>query len=202
MRKAAIQAIAEFPGALLSSDVAHCDIKPDNVVVGPDGSFLLCDVDSMIYVSRSGSDRVTYDEGFGSYSQFLIPTPQKPTDVEDACEMSACREADFHMGYPAVQSAFMLFSSLMSAVYIEALNTNQVNDCLWTCLIGRGCVIDMDALRVQTACFPLLFSRFCDAWTTALPLILLEKRAANIFRMPCKARPNTKRKRSAWTQSE
>ena len=194
VRESLIKAMFALPEILLKNKVAHSDIKPDNMVAGQDGRYLLCDVDSMMYISADGSPRVSIDDGFGSFTQFLTPLPRRPKNQEDACNISTCRDADFHMAYPAVQTAFMLFSCLISAIYIDAEGTDGGNDVLWACLLKNGCVLDMDLLASHCKCYPITFAKFCDAWVVALDLILAEEGAAAIFAMP-QTRKALKRKR-------
>ena len=178
-RAAAVTMLAACSELLLKSEISHADIKFANLLKRPSTlHILLGDLDSVVPISKT--PRLSRYDGIGTHTQFVFGcTDMAPESFEVAIPKLRFREFDYHLNYPAVQFACMLFSSLVTSIELQPCQSEHDPGLppIWHISVAHGCQINMVVLEALSRRHQTLFARFCFAWTAALDLVCTEKDA-------------------------
>ena len=175
----AVTMLAACSEPLIQSEISHADIKFANLLRHPNTlKVLLGDLDSVMATSQT--PRLSRYDGIGTHTQFVFGcTDMAPVSFEAAIPKLRFKEFDYHLNYPTVQYACMLFSSLVTAVELQPCQSTHSSRFppIWHISVSRGCQIDMVVLEALSKRHQALFARFCAAWACALDFVCAEKGA-------------------------
>lgn len=183
-RSAAVNLLKECAESLLEQHISHADIKFANLLKRED-AVLIGDLDSVVPVSET--PRLTRYDGIGTHTQFVFGcTDTTPTLFEEVMRKLRFKEFDYHLNYPQVQYACMLFSALVTSIELQPCLSDYDLSLppIWHISVAKGCRIDMVVLEALSKRHQPLFAQFCTAWTHALSYICAEEGAGDAVLLP------------------
>jgi len=155
---------------LIKQPFAHGDIKPDNIIIEPDGTCVLVDYDGMYVPSMQGMKKQCmgtpnyryplikqqrFDNTLDNYSISIIALslcvfalePTKISDSEDFCiitEKETCRLNDINIFKDEVLMSDNLFQDLL-AIYLHVLAQNKIDSAYYdSCISEHLCPSNYD----------------------------------------------------------